>query len=80
MPHHWYNVARAEQDGRERVAAERGASDREIARLRRELELKDQEIASLQEELGKLRPAASRIRLPVSKARGRSKGKERRQV
>ena len=68
MPHHWFNVARAQEEGRERVAAEREATNREIARLNRQLELKDREIGALGLELEKLKNRQRRLADPSAKA------------
>jgi predicted RNase H-like nuclease (RuvC/YqgF family) len=58
MPHHWFNIARAEQEGRELAGHEWEAGQREIDRLSRELALKEKELAALKRELDKLRGSA----------------------
>jgi predicted RNase H-like nuclease (RuvC/YqgF family) len=58
MPHHWFNIARVEQEGRERAGYEREAGQREIDRLSRELALKEKELGALKRELEKLKGSA----------------------
>jgi hypothetical protein len=54
MPHHWFQIARAEQEGRERTAQELEAAHAGMTRLRQELERKERQLTKAQLDLHNL--------------------------